>query len=64
MGGQNTDKIRLVNRFENEFKVRLNGVTFVAMDSDRKVVFQHIFNGIDEASPQVFQFDVAGNLLP
>ena len=63
MGGQNTDKVRLVNRLENEFKVLLNEVTLVAMDSDRHVVFQHTFSGIVESSPQVFQFDLAGNLL-
>jgi hypothetical protein len=43
--------------------VRLNGVTLSVMDSDRKVIFEHTFAGIDVNSPATFDFDLNGNLI-
>jgi hypothetical protein len=55
--------VRVVNRMINLTTiVRLNKVTLSVMDSNRKVIFEHTFTGIDVNSPATFDFNLEGRV--
>lgn len=67
-GGKEVDRIRVVHWlasavYQPIVSKRLNGVALLVMDSDRNIIFQYTFNGMDEKSPITFDFNMKGDWL-
>jgi hypothetical protein len=61
---QDVDTVRVVNWTQTPVHLkRLNSVTLNVSDGNHNVVFFHTFEGIDETSPAVFNFNMKGDVI-